>query len=74
LSAIGKSHWASIARALARQRRRKAVTRETGLIGVEGKGRMAEAQASAHRHGGGAWAMNLKIPLLHSWQHETCDP
>jgi hypothetical protein len=48
--------------------------REAGLIGVEGKGRMAEAHTCAHRHGGGAWAMNLKIPLLHSWQHETCDP
>jgi len=74
LSAIGKSHWASIARALARRRRRKAVTRETGLIGVEGKGRVAEEHANAHRHDGGVSEMNLKIPLLHSWQHETYDP
>jgi len=65
LSAIGKSHWASNARALARRRRRKAVTREAGLIGVEGKGRMAKAHDTAHRHGGGVWAIDLKIPLLH---------
>jgi hypothetical protein len=35
---------------------------------------MAEAHASAHRHGGGAWAVDLKIPLLRQWQHETYDP
>jgi hypothetical protein len=73
LSAIGKSHWAGNARALARRRRRKAVTWEAGLIGVEGKGRMAEAHTCAHRHVGGARTMDLKIPLLH-WQHETYDP
>jgi hypothetical protein len=59
---------------LARCRQRNAVWREAGLIGVEGKGRVAEFHASAHRHGGGAWAMDLKIPLLHQWQHEMCDP
>jgi len=64
LSAIGKSHWASDARALAQRRRRKAVTWQAGLIGVEGKGRVAEVNASAHRQGGGTWAINLKIPLL----------
>jgi hypothetical protein len=47
---------------------------EAGLIGVEGKGRAAENYASAHRHGGGAWAIDLTIPLLRLWQHETCDP
>jgi len=41
---------------------------------VEGKGRVAEPHASAHRLCGGALAINLKIPLLHQWQHETCDP
>src|ERR1700675_2085182 len=74
LSAIGKSHWARQPRTLARLRRRKTIGREPGLIGVEGKGRVAKEHACAHRHGGGAWAMNLKIPLLLQWQHETCDP
>jgi hypothetical protein len=45
----------------------------TGLIGVEGKGRAAEINASARQYSG-AWAMDLKIPLLQQWQHETCDP
>jgi hypothetical protein len=35
---------------------------------------MAKAHANARRHDGGAWVMNLKIPLLRQWQHETCDP
>jgi hypothetical protein len=41
---------------------------------VEGKGRVAKEHASARRHFGGERAMNLKIPLLRQWQHETCDP
>jgi len=45
-----------------------------GLIGVEGKGRAAEIQPAARRHCGGVRAIDLKIPLLHQWQHETCDP
>jgi len=73
LSAIGKSHWAANSHGLAR-RRRKSNVREVGLIGVEGKGRVAKAHTSARRHDGGAWVMNLKIPLLRQWQHETCDP
>jgi hypothetical protein len=35
---------------------------------------MAKAHAVARRHSDGAWAVNLKIPLLRQWQHETCDP
>jgi hypothetical protein len=62
LSGIGKSHWASWLRTLAR-RQRKTIEREAGLIGVDGKGRVAEFNASAHRHGA-AWAIDLKIPLL----------
>lgn len=50
------------------------IKREVSLIGVDGKGRVAEDNACAHRHGGGAWAIDLKIPLLRQWQHETCDP
>src|SRR6478752_9619431 len=73
LSAIGKSHWAANSHGLAR-RRRKSNVRGVGLIGVEGKGRVAKAHTSARRHDGGAWVMNLKIPLLRQWQHETCDP
>jgi hypothetical protein len=65
---------ASNARALARYRQRKARKLDAGLIGVEGKGRVAEVNASAHRHDAGARAMDLKIPLLRQWQHETCDP
>jgi hypothetical protein len=41
---------------------------------VEGKGRVAEVNAGAHRHDAGVRAMDLKIPLLRQWQHETCDP
>src|SRR5215831_19856241 len=74
LSAIVKSHWASNPRALARRIRRKTNERGAGLIGVEGKGRVAEVYAVPHRHDGGAWALDLKIPLLRQWQHETCDP
>jgi len=61
-------------RALAQRWQRKAITRVAGLIGVEGKGRVAEAHADARRNDGGALAINLKIPLLHKWQHATCDP
>ena len=50
------------------------IKRDVRLIGVDGKGRVAEDNACAHRHGGGAWAIDLKIPLLRQWQHETCDP
>ena len=50
------------------------IKRDVSLIGVEGKGRVAEVNASAHRHDAGARAMDLKIPLLRQWQHETCDP
>ena len=35
---------------------------------------MAKAHTNARRHVGGVWVMNLKIPLLRQWQHETCDP
>jgi len=35
---------------------------------------VAKAHTIARRHNGGAWVMNLKIPLLRQWQHETCDP
>src|SRR6185295_5373599 len=74
LSAIGKSHWAANSLGLAHSRRRKSNIRGSGLIGVEGKGRVAKAHTTARRHDGGAWVMNLKIPLLRQWQHETCDP
>src|SRR5262245_465845 len=74
LSAIGKSHWAVNSRGLARCERRKSYLRGSGLIGVEGKGRVAKAHATTRRHDGGEWPMNLKIPLLRQWQHETCDP
>jgi len=50
------------------------IKRDAGLIGVEGKGRVGKPHASAHRSCDGAWAINLKIPLLRQWQHETCDP
>ena len=40
--------------ALAHHRWRKAVNRNAGLIGVEGKGRVGEPHASAHRPCGGA--------------------
>src|SRR4029077_3281263 len=50
------------------------IKRDVSLIGVDGKGRVAEDNACAHRHSGGAWAIDLKIPLLRQWQHETCDP
>src|SRR4029079_784863 len=74
LSAIGKSHLAANSRGLAHSRRRKSYVRRSGLIGVEGKGGAAKAHTIPRRHCGDAWAMNLKIPLLHQWQHETCDP
>jgi len=35
---------------------------------------MAKVHANARRRDGDAWVMNLKIPLLRQWQHETCDP
>jgi hypothetical protein len=41
---------------------------------VEGKSRVAEVHADAHRQFGGAQAIDLKIRLLRQWQHETCDP
>ena len=44
------------------------------MIVVEGKGRVAEAHASTNRQRGRTWAFHFKIPLLHQWQHETCDP
>ena len=45
-----------------------------GILQVLRKGRVGEPHASAHRPCGGAWVINLKIPLLRQWQHETCDP
>ncbi|HET7913026.1 MAG TPA: hypothetical protein VFL49_13410, partial [Pseudolabrys sp.] len=74
LSAIGKSHWAANSRGLAHSRGRKSYVRGSGLIGVEGKGRAAKVDTIARRQDGGAWAEDLKIPLLRQWQHETCDP
>jgi hypothetical protein len=47
---------------------------KAGLIVVEGKGRVAEAHANTSRQSDGARAMDFKIPSLHQWQHETCDP
>jgi hypothetical protein len=44
---------------------------------VEGKGRvftLAEAHGLKPRREGGVGAMNLEIPLLRQWQHETYDP
>ena len=43
-------------------------------IVLDAKGRVDEAHANTGRQDGGTWAMDLKIPLLHHWQHETCDP
>jgi len=48
--------------------------REAGLIGVEGMSRVAEIRTCAHRHNGGVRAVDLKMPLLRQWQHETRDP
>src|SRR4029078_8914653 len=73
-SAIGKSHSPATSHGLARSRGRESNVRGTGLIDVEGKGRVAKAHTIARRHNGGAWVMNLKIPFLRQGEIETFDP
>jgi hypothetical protein len=48
-------------------------------MGVEGKGRvftrkLGEAHDKARRHDIFATAVDLELPLLRHWQHESCDP
>jgi hypothetical protein len=59
-------------------RRRKTTQRKVGLIGVEGKDRIARQIGRCHSKPRNrdclARAVDLELPLLRRWQHKTCDP